>query len=245
MAEQEIAQHSKNIISLVTTKHHPFAHRLREIAIEIVTIVFAVSMSIWLHGLSEHYHQQQEVRSFLIGLRSDLKGDVATLKQMIAEYHRFDDNFAYLSRLEPGQAPDWGKFNKAYEFSDANWFLIPNKSRFDGFMMSGKLNNIEDDAIQNGLLNLYQSVLPQIRASEGGWMSRQEKLRDFRDQVLGTDDPEDHYRLVTSPKGKLLLKRMTASPLLYQRYQQYIDLSTQIIKAIDEAYPESAGVKLH
>ena len=92
MAEQEIAQHSKNIIGLVTTKHHPFAHRIREIAIEIVTIVFAVSMSIWLHGLSEHHHQQQEVRSFLLGLREDLKGDIAFLNGVKSSYHQFDDN---------------------------------------------------------------------------------------------------------------------------------------------------------
>jgi hypothetical protein len=77
MAELEVAKHGKNVIHLMGKKEHALAHRLREIAIEIAIIVFAVSMSIWLHGLSEHYHQQQEVRTFLVGLRADLKDDAA------------------------------------------------------------------------------------------------------------------------------------------------------------------------
>lgn len=245
MAEQEVAQHSKNIIELVTAKQHTLAHRLREIALEIVTIVFAVSMSIWLHGLSEHHHQQQEVRSFLLGLRGDLQDDIGTLDAMVANYRQFDANFTYLASLAPGKAPDPDKFEQAYELMDANWYLIPNKSRFDGFMMSGKLSNIEDEAILDPLLKLYQSVLPQVKTSEGGWQDRQQHLRAYRDDALAGDDVQDHYRVLTAPKGKRLLKVMVASPQLYQRYQQYIDTSRRIIAAIDAAYPEAARAKAH
>jgi hypothetical protein len=243
MAEQEIAQHSKNIIGLVTAKHHPLAHRMREIAIEIVTIVFAVSMSIWLHGLSEHHHQQQEVRSLLIGLREDLKGDIAFLTRMQTSYHQFDDNYAYLASLEAGREPDWKRFNEAYEAIGVNSLLIPNKSRFDGFMMSGKLSNIEDEAILNRILELYQTLLPQIKLSEGGWESNRRNLLAYRDDALTTDDPQDHYRVLTTPKSRRLLKHMATYPQLYQRYQAYIDLSRQIIQAIDDAYPNKISAK--
>jgi hypothetical protein len=245
MAELEVAKHGKNVIHLMTKKEHTLAHRIREVAIEIATIVFAVSMSIWLHGLSEHHHQQQEVRSFLIGLRGDLKDDIGALTAIVDGYHKFDENFAYLSSLEAGKEPDWKKFNEAFIYMDANWFFIPNKSRFEGFMMSGKLSNIEDEAILNRVLNLYQSTLPQVRTSEGGWSSRQEKLRAFRDDKLDSDEAREHYRLITSPKGKMLLAHMQASPQLYQRYQAYIEQSRQIVKAIDAAYPEGAGAKAH
>jgi hypothetical protein len=243
MAEQEVAQHSKNIIDLVTSRQHTLAHRLREIAIEIATIVFAVSMSIWLHGLSEHYHQQQEVRSFLVGLREDLKADIGTVQHMVSAYHAFDDNFTYLASLDPGKEPDWGKFEKAYEYMDANWSLIPNKSRFDGFMSSGKLSNIEDAALLDAILDLYQSTLPQVQISEGGWLRKQQKLRDYRDDGLGADDRFDHYRLITSPKGKRLAKQMVTGQQHYARYQQYVNGSTQIIRKIDAAYPEATHAK--
>jgi hypothetical protein len=239
MAELEVAKHGKNVIHLMTRKEHPVSHKIREIALEIAIIVFAVSMSIWLHGVSEHYHQQQEVRSFLVGLRTDLKDDVRSLTAIQAGYHGFDENFAYLSGLEADKAPDWKKFNDAWVLMDANWYFIPNKSRFDGFMMGGKLNNIEDPAILNGILDLYQSLLPQIRTSEGGWATRQEKLRAFRDDTLDGDTAREHYALLTSPKGKRYLGMMHASPQLYERYQQYIAQSQQILKAIDKAYPEN------
>jgi hypothetical protein len=245
MAEQEIAKHGKNVIHLMTKKEHTLAHRLREIAIEIATIVFAVSMSIWLHGLSEHHHQQQEVRSFLIGLRTDLKEDIVNLTNLKAGYRGFDENFAYLASLDPGKEPDWKKFEAAYEYMDANWFFIPNKSRFEGFMMSGKLNNIEDTTTLNRILNLYQSLLPQIRTSEGGWAGRQEKLRAYREDSLNGDDAREHFALVTSPKGKRMLTRMVASAQVYQRYQQYIDESERIVKAVDAAYPDLAATKAH
>lgn len=243
MAELEVAKHGKNVIHLMTKKEHGISHRIREIAIEIAIIVFAVSMSIWLHGLSEHRHQQQEVRTFLVGLKSDLKDDIDTLTNMQADYRKFDANYAYLAGLEAGKEPDWKKFDAAYAYMDANWYFFPNKSRFDGFMMSGKLNNIEDAANLNRILNLYQSILPQIRASEGGWATRQEKLRNYRDNTLDGDSPREHYALLTSPKGKRLLGWMATTNQHYARYQQYIDACREIIKAIDEAYPEQAGKK--
>jgi hypothetical protein len=243
MAELEVAKHGKNVIHLMTKKEHTVSHKLREIALEIAIIVFAVSMSIWLHGVSEHYHQQQEVRSFLVGLRTDLKEDIGSLTAIQAGYRGFDENFAYLTSLEAGREPDWKKFNDAWVLMDANWYFIPNKSRFDGFMMGGKLNNIEDPGTLNGILNLYQSLLPQIRTSEGGWASRQEKLRSFRDDTLDGDTARERFALLTSPKGKRYLGAMHASPQLYERYQQYIEQSRQIIKAIDKAYPEKESAK--
>jgi hypothetical protein len=238
MAELEVAKHGKNVIHLMARKEHPVSHRIREVVIEILTIVFAVSMSIWLHGLSEHYHQQQEVRTFLVGLRNDLKGDIAALTNIKAGYRSFDENHAYLAGLEAGKEPDWKKFDTAYAYMDANWYFIPNKSRFEGFMMSGKLNNIEDTELLNHILGLYQSTLPEIRTSEGGWASAQEKLRAYRDAVLDGDDTREHFAMVTSPKGKRLLGRMQSSPQLYERYQNYIDQGQEIVKAIDAAYPD-------
>ncbi|ALK96568.1 hypothetical protein AB595_13580 [Massilia sp. WF1] len=243
MAELEVAKHGKNVIHLMTKKEHTVSHRLREIAIEIAIIVFAVSMSIWLHGLSEHHHQQKEVRSFLVGLKSDLAADVQQLNNIKEGYRGFDANYAYLASLDPGKQPDWTKFKAAYDMLEANWFFLPTRSRYDGFLMSGRLANIEDEKLLTAILSLYQMHLPQIQTSEGGWSNRQHKLRDYRDDKLDTDDDLSHFRWVTSPKARRLLAQMQSSPQLYERYQNYIDQSRQIIKAIDAAYPDQAGKK--
>lgn len=241
MAELEVAKHGKNVIHLMTKKEHGISHRIREIAIEIAIIVFAVSMSIWLHGLSEHHHKQQEVRSFLVGLKSDLERDIKLLAGIKEGYRRFDANYAYLASLDPDKQPDWEKFKQAYAISNANWFFIPARSRYDGFIMSGKLTNIEDEKLLTGILTLYQSLLPEIQTSEGGWSGRQHKLRDYREDQLEGDDDQSLLRVTTTPKGKRLLRTMNTGSQLYERYQNYIDLGRQIIRMIDEAYPEQAA----
>lgn len=243
MAEQEIAKHGKQVIRLLTSKEHSVGHRVREVAVEFVTILFAVLLSIWLHGWSEHRHQQHEVRTFLSGLKKDLQSDIGTLDEMGKWYHGFGDNTRYLLSLEAGAAPDWKKFEDAYQRSDANWFFLPNKSRYDGFLMSGKLTNIEDPELLNGILKLYQAMLPQIESSENGWLTRQRKLREYRDEQLDGDDAASHFRISTTPKGKRLLTQLIPHQLVYDRYRQFSEQGATIVKMID-AYPgmaEEAG----
>lgn len=239
MAEQEIAKHGKQVIRLMTSKEHGIGHKLREIAIEFATILFAVLLSIWLHGWSEHRHQQHEVRTFLAGLKQDLLGDIREIDGLTTDYKRFDANFRYLAALEPGKMPDEKTFGPAYQFMDANRYMLPTKSRFDGFMMSGKLTNIEDQELLSGILVLYQSVLPQVQTSEGGWATRQRKLRDYRDEGLERGDAADYFRLLTTSKGKRLLNQMLTTGQHYDRYRMYASQAREVIRMID-AYPGMA-----
>jgi hypothetical protein len=245
MAELEVAKHGKKVIHLMAKSEHGLAHRIREIALEIAIIVFAVSMSIWLHGLSEHHHQQQEVRSFLLGLKGDLARDIKTLDNIQAGYRGFDANHAYLASLDPNKQPDWEKFKSVYALSNGNWYFQPIRSRYDGFLMSGKLTNIEDEKLLASILALYQTLLPDIQNSESGWARRQQKLRDYRDEQLEGDDPQSLFRVTTTPKGKRLLRDMSTDGQVYGRYQHYIRLSKEIIKTIDTAYPDQAGAKAY
>jgi hypothetical protein len=241
MAELEVAKHGKNVIHLMTKKEHPVSHRIREVVIEILTIVFAVSMSIWLHGLSEHHHQQREVKAFLVGLKADLAADVRQLEGTRNSYHGFDANYAYLASLDPARQPDWNTFNDAFAGMNTNWFFIPTKSRYDGFQMSGKLTNIEDQKLLTDILDLYQNQLQLIKMSEGGWSSRQRNLYSYVDDHLEGDDQVSRWRVITGPKGKRLASQVVTADQHYERYQQYIDESNSIIKQIDAAYPEPAG----
>jgi hypothetical protein len=242
MAEQEIAKHTKKILNVMGNREHGFAHKLREMALEVVTIVFAVTLSIWLHGWSEHRHQQQEVRSFLIGLRGDLKADIEELKDAQQSYHSFDANFAYLGSLSPGTPPDVEKFENAYFMAMANRFFIPTTSRFEGFKSSGKLTNIENEQLLNDILTLYQSELPKIKMSENGWVSGQQRLMRHLEQVIvDGDDLPTRYNLIVSPKGKRILQRAATYAQLYERYDNFARLAKKVLTQIDAAYPEVAS----
>ena len=240
MAELEVAEHGKKVIQLARNREHPLAHKLREIALEVLIIVFAVSISIWFHSVSEHRHEQQQVQSFLNGLKSDLARDISQLDAIIKAYHGFDANYEYLSSLDAKASPEGEKFDVAFAAADSNFYFNPQISRYEGFKSSGKLTNVEDEQLLNDILALYQTVLPQIRTSEGGWRNRQEKLRDYFDASLNAgEERELHYQAAVTPKAKRLLRRMQSSPQLYERYGDYAALSKQIIKRIDARYPAS------
>lgn len=82
MADQEIAKHTKKIWAVVRSPHG-FWHKVREMLLEIAIIVFAVSMSIWLHSVGEHRHEQAQVKSFLLGLKRDIQSDLVQVDDIV------------------------------------------------------------------------------------------------------------------------------------------------------------------
>ena len=237
MAELEVAKHGKKVINMATSKEHRLAHKLKEIALEIAIIVFAVSISIWFHSMSEHRHEQHQVKSFLLGLKTDLARDIRQLDDIAKSYHDRDKNYEYLAALDPTAKPEGEKFDQAYAFANGNWFFIPITSRFEGFKSGGKLTNIEDEELLNDILTLYQLQHQDIRTSESGWRSNQNKLRDYLDVALEQGESrEQRYHALTTPNGKRRLRNMKTYPQLYERYADAAELSRKIIKRIDVLY---------
>jgi hypothetical protein len=239
MAVQEIAKHTKNAIQVAGSAEHSFSHKLREVALEIFIIVFAVTLSFWLHSLGEHRHEQQQVKSFLLGLKRDIGSDIGQVREVVDAHRRFDENYRYLATLDPATPPDPKRFDAAYELIAANNFLVPQVSRYDGFKSSGKLTNIEDEDLLQEIVSLYQFDIPKVSLSFGGWSRHHSSLTDYLEEKIDdADTRESRFRALTSPKGKRLLKRMQTYPQLYQRYDIIARKGAGIIKAIDKAYPE-------
>ncbi len=243
MAELEVAKHGKKVIQLIGAKEHGWGHRLQDIAVEVATIVFAVWFSIWLHGLSDHRHKQDEVKTFLAGLKTDLRRDIVTLGEMKNAYQEFNANSRYVAGLDPQGGPDGKRFDDAWLKLHSNWYFIPIKSRYEGFLMSGKLANIEDPELLNGIINLYQNLLPQIQYSERGWKTSQDKLLDYLDDALTDGGTPDQYRVLASPKGRRLAGGVFAHPQHVERYQKYADAAQQVVARIDADFPELAAGK--
>jgi len=80
MAEQEVVKRTKKVYKTWTDKELSFWHKVKEFLIEVFIIVFAISLSIWFHNSSEHAHQQEEVKQFLLGLKGDLSNDMVEMK---------------------------------------------------------------------------------------------------------------------------------------------------------------------
>ncbi|WP_342120299.1 DUF6090 family protein [Pseudoduganella sp. OTU4001] len=240
MAELEVAKHGKNVINMAASKEHGLVDKLKEIALEIAIIVFAVSISIWFHSMSEHRHEQKQVRTFLLGLKTDLKRDIAQLTSLAANYRESDAAFRYLGELDPKGTPDAEKFERAYVMTYSNRFFGPVTSRFEGFKSSGKLINIEDEELLNDIMTLYQENHRVIGYSERGWSGQHDKLRSYLDAALESGDSlEQRYRALNTVNGKRLLRNAVTYHQLYQRYEMTAKLSDKIIQRIDALYKDS------
>jgi hypothetical protein len=240
MAFQEIADHTKNVIDIVVDKRHDKWHKFKEIALEIVIIVFAVSLSIWFHSIGEHRHEQQQVRSFLLGLKRDLRADINRLYIIQNEDQLNEEKFRYMAGLKPEVTIDEKEFNLAFSMIGTKNILNPLISRYDGFKSSGKLTTIENNVLLERVTNLYQSQLPQLRQAEQDWLQRQARLQDYlENDFSGSDDSKQHLQLMTANKGRRLILRLVDREQMLNRYRQYIELGTTIIKDIDQTYPDN------
>ncbi len=242
MADQEIAKHTK-LMWRIMRAEHGFWHKVREMLLEIIIIVFAVSLSIWLHSLGEHRHEQKQVKAFLLGLKRDIQSDQAQIKQIV-EFHRASDQrYAYLAARDPKEPPDAEKFDEAYRYLPMNNFLVARLGRYEGFKSSGKLTNIENEALLEKIVNMYQYDIPKADLSSGGWLGNHRKLLAYAEQTTADDDSlASRYKMATSAVGKRHLRQMGTHPQFYERYQTIIDGGNAIIKDIDQAYPDQAAV---
>jgi len=164
MAEQEIIKHTKKVLKVATDPKKHWKEKLGEIVLEIFIIVFAITLSLYLHERaqkSEDHHLQDE---FLLGLKQDLQDDINELRADSLSYLRTLKGFRYFKRMSAGQATaDSIPYYWTTLFSTAD--LQPNDSRFQGLKSAGKLYVISDKKLLNDILDLYQEKIPMLLRS--------------------------------------------------------------------------------
>ena len=238
MAEDEIAKHTKKIYKTWFNKEFSIWHKLSEFLIEIIIIVFAVSISIWFHNRSEHAHQQEEVRTFLIGLKDDLSHDIAEMKEDSISYRNQARIFSYISGLKLKQLPDKDTL-RAY----GNWLFNTtefeaNDGRFEGFKSSGKIGFIENDSLQNDIMDLYQENIPGLLASTKMYLNFKLKLFDYvnKYQKRLTDSTTNFQYFWTIDEVNSLSGFMANPSQVIERYGKCIQLMEKINGEIEKEY---------
>src|SRR5690349_14400969 len=139
MAEQEVIKHTKKIYKVWNSKEHSFWRKLKEFFVEVFIIVFAVTLSIWFHNRSEHANQQEDVKQFLLGLKSDLQNDLREMHDDKQSYLEQGTIFTYISSAKLNQPLNKDTLNKYINFMFNETALNPNNGRFEGFKSSGKM----------------------------------------------------------------------------------------------------------
>lgn len=162
--QDEILKHTTKIYKVAKKSNHTLIEKIKEIAIEICIIVFAVSLSIWFHGWAEHRHEQAQVRAFMQDIKEDIASDIKSLTKekdsLLLAYKMYENLWIY-------RTTDSGTWN-------VNFHLITRRTNngiYEGFKSAGKIGLIENDKFKKAILEYYQEVMPPLEEMEKSYNS--------------------------------------------------------------------------
>jgi hypothetical protein len=163
MAEDEIIQkHAKTAYKTWRDPDKNWMHKLKEILVEVLIIVFAVSVSIWLHGWAETRKDHREEKEFYKGLAIDLKAD---LQEMVSDRDYLKNTLQqtiYLLKAGNGAAANIDSLMTYSSVFFTQVQINPRISRFEALKGSGKLDIIENKKKLINITDLYQKIFPGI-----------------------------------------------------------------------------------
>jgi hypothetical protein len=241
MPEHEIAKHTKKIYKAIRDPKHSLKHRIGEVAVEIGIIVFAITLSLFLERWRERQHEREIEKQFLLGLKTDLisdidqqVGDSSSYVKLLTAWNYFR-NAGIQKRTIPA---DTMQLYKNSLFGSTG--LIPNSSRFEALKSSGQLTVIEDTALLNKILDLYQYRMRALLAATDQfttWKTTQLiplLLEKVRFQPDGSDNISELFQI---PQVQNILFSSQSVPEILARYHLVMQESRDIIKLIEEQYP--------
>ena len=200
--QEEITKHSEKIYKTVKNSEHTLGEKVKEIIIEICIIVFAVTLSIGLHGWSEHKHQQEEVSVFLANLKNDLKSDIKNIDDEKKAYQKSNMSYEKILALTPLQLDSIYKSKNIVDFPVHSHGHTMNIGNYEGFKSSGKIGYIEDEKLKQKMLSYYQIFVPA--QDEVDKMYNDFLFKCFDKMIENADKPEE--KLYSDPKFKKTLE---------------------------------------
>ncbi|MEZ0128428.1 DUF6090 family protein [Flavobacterium sp. LBUM151] len=200
--QEEITKHSEKIYKTVKDSEHTLGEKVKEIIIEICIIVFAVTLSIGLHGWSEHRHQQEEVSVFLTNLKNDLKSDIKNIDDEKKAYQKSNMSYEKILALTPVQLDSIYKSKNIVDFPVHSHGHTMNIGNYEGFKSSGKIGYIEDEKLKQKMLTYYQIFVPA--QDEVDKMYNDFLFKCFDKMIENADKSEE--KLYSDPKFKKTLE---------------------------------------
>lgn len=217
MAELEVIKHAKKGYHTLKDPNKNWMEKLKEIAVEIFIIVFAISLTLYLEHLVEKHHERQIAREFLTGLKEDLHSDLNELTSDSATYARVQRGFSYFTNAGVTGVMATDSIQKYYWTLRNTTLLLPNNSRFEGLKSSGNLDVIENKEVLNGILELYQEKIPNLMMVTNNFNAiKQNRLMPYLDENL------------VMANGSVNLDALLKRPIL-QNYLRYGANITEIL----------------
>lgn len=179
MAEDEIRKHAKATYHTLMDKEKNWQHKLKDILVEIIIIVFAVTVSIWFHNWSEELQNHKEERNFLAELKDDIKGDTANLNSSLQFYEFSLNGIKYFEKVGAGDSLIEDSLNKYGNLFFSNTRLQPHISRYEALKGSGKFSIIEDKRLLNDIIDLHESDISHIEILNNFYIQYIQQVASF------------------------------------------------------------------
>jgi len=237
MADQEVVKHTKKIFSVWSGKNS-FWHKVREFLLEIIIIVFAVSLSIYLHDRSEKKHQRHETEEFLLGLKTDLQLDMKEMEDDKKGFRMNSQAFSYIANRKMNDPINKDSLNEYFYWLINKMSLVSNSGRFEGFKSSGKIGTIENKELQNNIMDLYQENLPSLLVHTNAYNAKQQKLTDYiyENRKRTTDSTSNLKELLAGDIPYFICGDLVSVAPILKRYDSCISKMNAIVTAIDKEY---------
>lgn len=239
MAEQEVIKHTKKLFGLWQT-NSPFLHKTADFILEIFIIVFAITVSVYFHDRSVLKHQRHETKEFLLGLKQDLKTDIAEMNEDKNSFLQSQKAFTYITtrKLNESLHPDTIRQYNGWIFNTTG--LVPNSGRFEGFKSAGKIGTIEDKELQNNIMDLYQENIPSLINSTNFYTSKKLILFEYvhMNRKRLTDSTTNLVSVLSSDPAYNICLTLTFVQEILTRYDTCINKMNAIIRDIDQQYEE-------
>lgn len=242
MAEDEIRKHGKAIYETLTSRKRNWPHKLKDILVEILIIVFAVSVSIWFHNWSEELKDRKLEKEFLVGLRTDLQSDLKEMKGDTAAYHVILNGALYFRKVGAGAALNVDSLKNYIWIFFANVRKQTRTNRFEALKSSGKLDIIEDKVLLANIISLYQEINPTITEGDREFTSyNTNKIGAFIDSHARLDSANNitnWLELLRNTQFRMALFRDNSTREIIRAYEVGINKCNEIILQINSQTKE-------
>lgn len=238
--QSSLSKRYQRIMSTLRDAEASVPMKIKEIGIEIAIIVFSVTFSIWLYNIRDNARQQEEVKVFLLGLKSDLENDVKEMQGDCMSYKGQEIAFSYFSQLPYGTSVNLDSLVKYGQWIYNSTGLVTNDGRYEGFKSAGKIGAIENPALQNMILDLYEEDIPLLLSSTDSYINTKNRLFDYINdhKVMTSDSTSNIAEVLSTEKSKNICGRLSFVKEILTRYENTILKMNNIIAIINEKYAE-------
>ena len=227
MSEEEELEQTEQAYQEVVKPKLTFWERVRVIATQILITTFSVTLSIWLVSYNSQRTQQNEAKSFLMDLKTDLNNDISVLSD---QKQKLANSIATLSSLDSQTT----RPKDADKSPNVEFFLISRKvndGNFEAFKSGGKIGFIDNKIIKKDIFNYYQQSMRTLEEIEKIYNT---KTIEIGETWGAKTSPEEIYadKMLGS---KIILLKSSAGAII-ERYDKSIQEARTIVTEIDEAY---------